>query len=182
MTRDWPEAVDRFLTELRRWAPRTNLVGSTEPAALRRHVEDSLAAAQWLPHGARVVDLGSGAGFPGIPLVIVRPDLDLTLVEIRERRVHFLRHVVRSLDLGCRVDRRRIEEPPAERFDYALLRAVAAPPVAAKLAQPWLATGAGEAWIWSGPDAEFEWDRRSGAIQLGSGGQIRRIRSGAAVG
>ena len=85
MTQAWPEAMHRFLAELARWAPRTNLVGSSEPAALARHVEDSLAVAGYLPDGARVVDLGSGAGFPGIPIAIARPDLLVTLVEIRER-------------------------------------------------------------------------------------------------
>src|SRR5262249_18479377 len=120
-------AVDGFLAALRQWGPRTNLVGSLDDAALTRHVEDSLAAAEHLPHSARVVDLGSGAGFPGIPLAIARPDLDLTLVEIRERRVHFLRHVVRQLELGCRIERRRIEEPLLPPFEFALLRAVAPP-------------------------------------------------------
>jgi 16S rRNA (guanine527-N7)-methyltransferase len=170
----WPEAIQGFLAELRRWAPRTNLVGSTDSVALDRHVSDSLAAAEWLPTSARVVDLGSGAGFPGIPLAIARPDLDLTLVEIRERRVHFLRHVTRSLRLDCSIERRRIEDPLPEPFDFALLRAVAPPAVAAGLASPWLSE-TGEAWIWSGPGPSEEPDRIIGSIALASGGQILRI-------
>jgi 16S rRNA (guanine527-N7)-methyltransferase len=168
------EAIGRFLAELRQWAPRTNLVGSTEAAALERHVSDSLAAADWLPPSARVVDLGSGAGFPGIPLAIARPDLDLTLVEIRERRVHFLRHVTRSLQLACSIERRRIEEPLSDRFDYALLRAVAEPVVSARLAGPWLKER-GEAWIWSGPELSRSPQPILGSIALASGGQILRI-------
>ena len=66
---------------------------------MRRHVEDSLAAADCLPEGSEIVDLGSGAGFPGVPLALSRPDLRVTLVEIRERRVNFLRHVVRTPQL-----------------------------------------------------------------------------------
>jgi 16S rRNA G527 N7-methylase RsmG len=54
-------------------------VGSTAPEALERHVADSLAAAAFLERGIRVVDLGSGAGFPGIPLAIARPDLSLSI-------------------------------------------------------------------------------------------------------
>jgi 16S rRNA (guanine527-N7)-methyltransferase len=177
MTQNWPEAISRFLAELSLWARRMNLVGSTEPEALRRHVEDSLAAADVLPRAARVVDLGSGAGFPGIPLAIARPDLDLTLVEIRERRSHFLRHVVRSLDLRCRIERRRIQEPMAEPFDYALLRAVAPPPAAAELAAAWVSES-GETWIWSGPDGDFDARRLKGSIPLASGGRILRIGSG----
>lgn len=171
---NWPEALHRFLAELRQWAPRTNLVGSADSPALERHVSDSLAAARWLPISARVVDLGSGAGFPGIPLAIVRPDLHLTLVEIRERRIHFLRHVSRSLGLDCSIERRRIEEPLPEPFDYALLRAVAPPPVAAALARPWLSE-TGEAWIWSGSGQTREPERTLGSIPLDSGGRILRI-------
>lgn len=176
MTRAWPAELERYLAELSSWAPRTNLVGSTAPENLERHVEDSLAASEALPRSARVVDLGSGAGFPGIPLVITRPDLEMTLVEIRERRVHFLRHIVRSLGLGCSVERRRIEEPMTQPFDYALLRAVAAPQIAVELARPWLSES-GEAWIWCAPGAEPE--RASGSIPLRSGGSIARVpRSG----
>jgi len=125
-----------------------NLVGSTARDELVVHVLDSLAAADVLPHGARVVDLGSGAGFPGLPLAIERPDLSLTLVEIREARVHFLRHVVRQLGLGCAVRRGSIDEPPVEAYDYALLKAVAPVPEAARRGVQWVRDD-GEVWIWS---------------------------------
>jgi 16S rRNA (guanine527-N7)-methyltransferase len=166
------DALELYLTELRRWAPRTNLVGSTEAGALQRHVADSVAAAELLPGAARVVDLGSGAGFPGIPLAIARPDLDLTLVEIRERRVHFLRHVVRRLGLRCRVERCRIESAPSTPFSYALLRAVAPPHRALEMARGWVRDG-GEIWIWSGPDEAGPGGM--GSIPLASGGRILRI-------
>jgi 16S rRNA (guanine527-N7)-methyltransferase len=168
----WPEAIERFLVELTRWGHRVNLVGSTDRAALTRHVEDSLAAVPHLPDGARVVDLGSGAGFPGIPIAIARPDVDLTLVEIRERRASFLRHVVRTLGLGCRVERRRIEDPDPGLHDFAVLRAVAPPVVAAKLGEGWVRRG-GEVWVWAGPEAEF--DQPHASIPLASGGRILRI-------
>ena len=67
------DALRLYLEELTRWGARTNLVGSTEPDALRRHVEDSLAAADYLPEGSEIVDLGSGAGFPGVPLALITP-------------------------------------------------------------------------------------------------------------
>jgi 16S rRNA (guanine527-N7)-methyltransferase len=172
MTQTWPEAIDRFLAELTRWAPRTNLVGSSDPQSLARHVEDSLAGASALPRGARVVDLGSGAGFPGIPIAIARPDLAMTLVEIRERRVHFLRHAVRTVGIACRIERRRIEDPESEPFDYALMRAVTEPARAVALALPWLRSG-GEAWIWSGPDVDPS--LRADALPLASSGMILRI-------
>ena len=142
------EPLDRFLAELRSWGERTNLVGSLAPEQLRVHVEDSLAASPHLPEGARVVDLGSGAGFPGLPLAITRPDLEITLVEIRERRVNFLRHVVRALALRCEVQRIRIEDAPKLPHDFALLRAVAPPAEALPRAWPWVHEH-GQVWIWS---------------------------------
>src|SRR4030095_207250 len=70
-------------------------------------------------------DVGSGAGFPGLPLAIARKDLDLTLVEPRERRCAFLRHVIRVLDLeNVNVLQERIEEVGGQTFDVATTRAV----------------------------------------------------------
>ena len=168
------DGLARYREELRSWASRTNLVGSARDAAVKRHVEDSLAAVPHLPASARVVDLGSGAGFPGIPLAIARPDLNLLLVEIRERRVHFLRHVVRALDLGCEVRRQRIESMPEERFDFALLRAVAPPERSRELARPWVKLK-GEIWVWAGRHAATR--KPFASIELGSGGRILRFDS-----
>ncbi len=179
MTQPSSESVGpmrRYLAELRRWDATTNLVGSTDPEALHRHVADSVAAASGLASGARVVVLGSGAGFPGIPLALSRTDLRLTLVEIRERRVSFLRHVVRTLSIeNVRVERARIESTPPEPYDYALLRAVAPPSKAAELAQAWVRPG-GEFWIWASAGADIAPERLAGSIDLESGGQILRFR------
>lgn len=141
------EALERYLAELARWGARTNLVGSLERAALEQHVRDSLGGASALREGARVVDLGSGAGFPGVPIAIARRDLAVTLLEIREKRVNFLRHVVRELALDCRVVRGRIEDVPAVLFDYAVARAVAAPAEIIPRALPWVEES-GEVWVW----------------------------------
>lgn len=170
-------ALERYLDELRRWGARTNLVGSLDPEELRAHVRDSLAAAPHLPQAARVVDLGSGAGFPGIPLAIERPDLHLRLVEVRERRVHFLRHVVRSLGLDVAVERARLEDPPSGPAEYALIRAVAAPARALELARPWVSES-GEIWIWAGPGAELP-VAASGEIPLAERGSILRVPAAA---
>lgn len=140
--------IARFLDELSVWGARINLVGSLERAALEMHVHDSLVAARALPRAARVVDLGTGAGFPGLPIAIEREDLDLVLVEIRERRVHFLRHVVRTLGLRCEVRRASIDEAPPRLFDYALLRAVAPLPEALAMGRRWIEP-TGQVWIWT---------------------------------
>jgi 16S rRNA (guanine527-N7)-methyltransferase len=167
------EQISRFLDEIRAWAPRTNLVGSTAAEALERHVQDSLAAAPHLPAGARVVDLGSGAGFPGVPLALARPDLELVLVEGRERRFHFLRHVARRLALRCEVLRQRIEEPPARPYDFALLRAVAPPRESARLGRPWV-HAQGEIWIWTSGE-QSDLPAEAATIPLSSGGWIARV-------
>ncbi|MCW2701694.1 MAG: rRNA ((527)-N(7))-methyltransferase RsmG [Blastococcus sp.] len=77
------------------------LIGPREVSRLwERHILNSAAVAEAIPHGARVVDVGSGAGLPGIPLGLARPDLRLTLVEPMSRRVEFLDQVVAELTQG----------------------------------------------------------------------------------
>ena len=168
------ELLDRFLEELQGWGEHMNLVGSLAPEALRVHIEDSLAAAPHLSEGARVVDLGSGAGFPGLPLAIARPDLRIALVEIRERRVSFLRHVVRTLDLGCEVLRVRIEDPPELPYDFALLRALAPPSEALPRAWPWI-HDRGQVWIWSTEPASALPPTPLAPIPLDTRGAIHRL-------
>lgn len=80
------------------------LIGPREVDRLwDRHVLNSVAVASAIPEGARVVDVGSGAGLPGIPLALARPDLTVTLLEPLLRRATFLEGVVAELDLGDRV-------------------------------------------------------------------------------
>jgi 16S rRNA (guanine527-N7)-methyltransferase len=161
---DAQSQIERYLEEIGKWGARMNLVGSTDDDALRLHAQES------------VVDLGSGAGFPGLPLLIARPDLRMTLVEARERRLHFLRHAVRTLGLECAVIRCRIEDPPVGAFDYALLRAVAPVRKALSLAAPWLGSR-GEIWIWTREAAAAAGTAYLGEISLGERGRILRARA-----
>jgi 16S rRNA (guanine527-N7)-methyltransferase len=105
------------------------LIGPREPGRLwSRHVLNSAAVAQLIDAGASVVDIGSGAGLPGIPLAIARADLSVTLVEPLERRVRFLLEIVDALQLtNCRVIRGRAEEVIADAggADVVTSRAVA---------------------------------------------------------
>lgn len=91
---------------VRRWAPRLDLVSPRDLDRLEeRHIEDSLRVAPLLdelPPGP-CCDIGSGAGFPGVPLAIARPERHWTLIEPRHRRAAFLEEVVRELDLDARV-------------------------------------------------------------------------------
>jgi 16S rRNA (guanine527-N7)-methyltransferase len=117
------------------------LIGPREVDRLwDRHLLNSAVVAEAIPEGARVVDLGSGAGLPGIPLVIARPDLDVTLLEPMARRVAWLTEVVDTLSLSASVVRGRAEEPAIKQqlagADVVIARAVA--PLA-------------RLWAWSAP-------------------------------
>jgi 16S rRNA (guanine527-N7)-methyltransferase len=106
------------------------LIGPREvPRLWDRHVLNSAALAEAVPAGARVVDVGSGAGLPGIPLGLARPDVTLTLVEPMVRRVEFLQEVVTALGAPWRIVRGRAEERSVVRavgsVDVVTARAVA---------------------------------------------------------
>lgn len=108
------------------WNERMNLTAIRErPQQVTKHVLDSLSVLPWL-RGRRVADVGSGAGFPGIPLAIVRPDLQFALVESTGKKCRFLEHVRDALSLGnVEVVQSRAEAyKPTVRFDTVLARAV----------------------------------------------------------
>ncbi len=107
---------------------RHGLIGPRETERIwDRHILNSLAVADLIPDGSSVVDVGSGAGLPGIPLAIVRPDLSVTLLESMLRRTTFLETVVRRTRSSLRrvrVVRGRAEDH-REQYDVVLARAVA---------------------------------------------------------
>lgn len=123
----------RFGRLLLDWAKVINLTGAATLHELgRRHFIDSVAAASVLAPDATLVDVGSGAGLPALPLALIRADLRLTLVEPTAKRVAFLRTAVRELGLGARVTVRsgRVgpqEELSAGDWDAAMARAVWSP-------------------------------------------------------
>lgn len=89
-----------YLEELNRWSKIADLVSQSETEIIiRKHILDSLAALTVLPKTGRLLDLGSGAGFPGLPIAIAIPTLSVTLLEPRRKRVNFLREVIRKTQL-----------------------------------------------------------------------------------
>lgn len=121
------EAIRRYVDILASRGIDWGLIGPRERDRLwERHVLNSVAVAERIPMGASVVDVGSGAGLPGIPLAILRPDLSVTLLEPLLRRANFLNLAVEELDLGARVQvvRGRAEEH-RETYDIVTSRAVA---------------------------------------------------------
>lgn len=114
-----PAATEMFAVharELLRWNQKINLTAITDPAAVAvKHFVDAVAALRVLPPGGRLLDVGSGAGFPGIPLKIARPALVVTLVDAARRKVGFLNHLIRTLALDQTVARHvRVETLAAD--------------------------------------------------------------------
>ncbi|HVV09109.1 16S rRNA (guanine(527)-N(7))-methyltransferase RsmG [Amycolatopsis sp.] len=108
---DGLEGAERFAALLERHGVERGLIGPREVDRLwDRHLLNSAVIAERIPHSARVVDVGSGAGLPGVPLAIARPDLHITLVEPMARRVDWLDGVIEELDLDVTVLRGRAEE------------------------------------------------------------------------
>lgn len=121
-------AADRFADYcalLSRWNARINLTAvRDQEGILSRHFVESIAAARALPFGiATLLDFGSGAGLPGIPIALCRPEIAVTLAESQGKKAAFLREAVRSLDLSIKVHSARAESLAA-RFDCVALRAV----------------------------------------------------------
>ena len=126
-------AAERYVARLATDGVTRGLIGPREvPRLWERHVLNSAAVAEVVPDGARVVDVGSGAGLPGIPLGLARPDLAVTLVEPMARRVEFLEEVRAELEASWRVVRGRAEERSVVTavgpVDVVTARAVAALP------------------------------------------------------
>lgn len=125
------EALSRYVDILAMRGIEWGLMGPREGGKLwSRHVANSLALDDVIPEGVSVADVGSGAGLPGIPLAIVRPDLRVTLLEPLQRRAEFLSLAVDELALGDRVGvvRSRAEDYVSDRtprFDVVTCRAVA---------------------------------------------------------
>jgi 16S rRNA (guanine527-N7)-methyltransferase len=127
------ESIDklaRLLAELRRWNTRINLTAIREPQAMvSGHILDSLAVRPMLA-GPRVLDVGTGAGFPGLPLAIAEPGLAFVLLDSNGRKISFVRHVIAELGLqnACAIRARAEDYAPAERFDTVIARALASTP------------------------------------------------------
>jgi 16S rRNA (guanine527-N7)-methyltransferase len=152
------EQLSAFLTTLGRWDHVTNLVGRVSPDDLmRHHVLESLAGAPHLPRGGILLDVGSGNGFPAIPLLVARRDVRGVLLEPRERRWAFLREVVRELGLDVEVRRERVSEHGGSGYGAASVRAVAPSQWSAELSRRMRPGGLVLWWRGSGePRTEME--------------------------
>ncbi len=117
------KSIEQHYELLRKWNPKVNLVGpSTLANAAEKHYGESLFLAARMPEGVRtVIDCGSGAGFPGFPLAVLRPDVQVTLLEVDRRKAAFLRESCGLSNVRVRVERL---EQLDERPDAVITRAV----------------------------------------------------------
>jgi len=124
------QQLSLYLDLLLRWNARTNLTAIREPEEIvRRHFGESLFAGRHLapliPAEATLLDFGSGAGFPGLPIQLLLPQLRVTLAESQGKKASFLREAVRTLGLPTEVWADRVESlPPSRLFAAVTLRAV----------------------------------------------------------
>lgn len=152
-------ALEAHCELMLRWNRSINLTTITKlEEVVQRHYCEALFLARFLPAGPlTVVDVGSGPGFPGIPVAVARPDLSVALVESHQRKAVFLREASRGLE-NVRVLARRAEDV-GERFDWLISRAVSYEDlgrVASKLCREVaLLVGGEEPPVWNG----FEWRR-----------------------
>ncbi|QEL12612.1 16S rRNA (guanine(527)-N(7))-methyltransferase RsmG [Kushneria phosphatilytica] len=163
------EQRDRLLALvalLHKWNRAYNLTAVREPVAMvQRHLLDSLAIVPWL-RGPRLLDVGSGAGLPGLVLAIMRPQLNVTLLDSNGKKVRFQRQAAYELGLsGVSAVQARVEQYQAGPFDQIVSRAFAAPQVFVDASRHLLASG-GEWLAMIGRDDSLRTGALTGATLL----------------
>ena len=159
-----PAMLKRYMDMLLEWNSRMDLTAVTDEAEiLDKHLVDSLSVLKtdWLFREARLIDVGTGAGLPGLLLAMARPDLRVTLLDALKKRLGFLQAVCDDLGLqGVQIIHARAEDGARQKdmreaFDVAAARAVAPLNVLCEYLLPYVAPG-GLALCWKGPALETE--------------------------
>jgi 16S rRNA (guanine527-N7)-methyltransferase len=149
-----------------------------------RHLLNSAVVGELVPAGCRVLDIGSGAGLPGIPLAIARPDLTIVLLEAMVRRVAWLHEVIAELGLAVSVYRGRAEDPTVREqlgdYDVVTARAVAPLGRLAGWALP-LVVPRGRLLAVKGASAEQEVARDIDAVRAAGGAAVEIVQCGATI-
>jgi 16S rRNA (guanine527-N7)-methyltransferase len=140
--------IDKFAIhamELMKWNQKINLTAITDPFEVAlKHFLDSIVPVQLIPSNASLLDIGSGGGFPGIPLKIILPSLSVTLIEASRKKVSFLKHIIRRLELksidALHIRAEEFANSPgiAKTFDVIISRALSSMPSFAETALPFL--------------------------------------------
>ena len=163
------EILQVYLDELIAWNRKINLTAITKPEeVIEKHFLDSLALLPHLPEKGRVMDIGTGAGFPGLVIKIARPDLEVTLVEAKEKKGHFLNHMIRELRLeGVKTLARHLDSKTPDsslgKFDLIVTRATFQPRNFSGLSRTYLQSG-GKCIMMRGPLISKEQDESPSKI------------------
>ena len=157
-----------------------NLTAITEPQeVITKHFLDSLTASRFIPENASVIDVGCGAGFPGLPIKIARDDVSLTLLDSLAKRLAFIESVLKSADIsGAKCVHARAEDGARdkqyrEKYDIAVSRAVANMAVLCEYCLPYVKVG-GTFLALKGPAAPEELKNAEKAIKT-LGGEIAEV-------
>ena len=148
-----------------------NLTAVTDPeGVVLRHFADSILPMGAIREGASVIDVGTGAGLPGVPLKIMRPDIKLTLLDSLNKRIAFLDEVNAALSLGALTVHARAEDGGRDKklregFDHALSRAVAELRIVAEWTLPFVKVG-GSSIMYKGPGASEELVNAGNALKV----------------
>ena len=165
------EQFARYYALLVDWNQKMNLTAIIEAQeVVTKHFADSLLPVALLPKGARCVDVGTGAGFPGVPLMIMRGDLKMTLLDALQKRLTFLDALLKELGLSAALVHTRAEDAGRDngqrgKYDVALTRAVAGVSALMEWTTPLLKVG-GVSLMYKGPRADEELSRASRAQTL----------------
>lgn len=185
VSRETLDRLDKVIATLDDWRKRSNLIGPKEwPVIWTRHVADCYQLLDHIPETAKIVDLGSGAGFPGLIIAAARPAGHVTMVESVGKKCAFLRAAIEAAGLSASVRQERVESVEPMPADFVTARAFAPLPKLLDYASPWLKRGAtglflkGERWKEELTEASQRWIFAHEAIpsRVGGSGTILIVR------
>ncbi len=184
VSRETMDKLDRIIETLDEWRIRSNLIGPKEwPNIWERHVWDCLQLTDHIEDGARICDLGSGAGFPGLILAAAVPGVHVTLIETSGKKCDFLRAAIDAAGLPARVIQGRVENTEGFDIDIVTARAFAPLPKLLEFSSVWMENGAnglfskGERWQEELTAAQQSWTFAYDATPSRSGnGVILKVR------
>ncbi len=174
LTSDAQQRMEGYHRLLIAWNQRMDLTNVPEDQMAVRHYADSLlplAHGDWFPDGASLIDVGTGAGFPGMPIAIARPDMRVVLLDAQQKRCAFLQAVVDDLKLPnvtvmhARAEGAAREQTLRQQMDIACARAVAPANVLLEYLLPFVRLG-GRVLMWKGPSLQDEMSSAKAALHL----------------
>lgn len=174
--------LKKYYLLLVQWNEKMNLTAITDAEGVAvKHFADSLAVFKYadIPQGSKIIDVGTGAGFPGVVMKIARPDIQLTLLDSLKKRLTFLEAVLIETQLQAKCIHSRAEDGGQnidlrESFDFSVSRAVARLNVLSEYCLPYVRLS-GKFIAFKGPDAANELDSAKKAIGI-LGGKIKKIQ------